>query len=547
VGGISVDPEQCSAGSWSVASAAVCTPCAAGYFGAGTGATSAATGCAPCPAGSTPSADRTKCVMCGAGTYAATVASIACSQCAPSTWCPAGTSQPRALTSGALPALSAVFGVAAFGFNGTDLVNASDVSTTEALTPLRRAAAAMRSQLVDARPAGSIVTYGISGNVIPALGAIGALTALFLLLVKVIPGTFATTIDVFGLDHSWRQGQAVRCTKTQWGGTMTLAFLPVAICLIYALERSNVPVSSDALVPISSLTSNANPSCRTVRARTFEISVGFHSSGSAVGGAASLLNGTTASAECISWVASPGVKGELVAEAAKSPPPSDTLTKYQGTWLTYPQGGSCSSLRLICKGCQIAAGSSIEFTLPWTAALVEWQVYVSSAEMLRGTRLTSLIAADTSRDASTARDLQPLPLKSSLQFAITPSTLIDETVDVKSISASTAADYRSCGGKGAESAGYEVSYSSELAASTETAVQSAGKISVAFEFDVAATLYARTLAFKQSELQLVSAIASALLSLLALWRALFKQSERVLKLRRSLPTPWFMVSPQSER
>ncbi len=94
----------------------------------------------------------------------------------------------------------------------------------------------------------------------------------------------------------------------------------------------------------------------------------------------------------------------------------------------------------------------ITFRLPYTAVALEWELYVSAAEIGRGARIGTVLAADVpdAGSAAAAGDMRSLPASSRFKIALIPSTYLDTSL---SASSWTQTGSRSCGSKGLDTAG----------------------------------------------------------------------------------------------
>ena len=482
-----------------------CTPCPAGYVTAAAGSTSslACQIVADCLTALT-LADQSSTSASGSGSGSPTMSSFCpLAASAPillSSLLPGGLAQMRAYLQRAERLLQTN---ASVGSNATVVSAAALASVYASYSPLRFSEslrmAAFGSDATLARfgATGLVAAEGrdpfavasVHTEVLSAAGYAAIISSFLLLafvpllLYRFLPRRAVLILDQFSLAHRIRIGEAVKKVPTQFGAMVTWSFLWVAALVAILLATQTNTVSTVELLPPSALSSQAGTAVAD-----WEITLRVHT-------------GETVS-ELGSWCNN-AASGSLLSQQTGFSS-AFTLATSAAT------AGSCS-LAADCLDCGLSASSGLaSFTFPSSAQLIEWELWVNSAQPDAWTRRYGVLTQLPGR---------LIDAQSSLEFSALESYFSDER------SSSFNKGVRS--GADAQRSGFELSFLSFSVVEPQSAATftASSTVAVTFSLQRSDVLLRTRLSDKQTLLQLVTLIASSVVSLFSIFAIAFRLTE----------------------
>jgi len=330
--------------------------------------------------------------------------------------------------------------------------------------------------LTAARATGTTPAYLTQASINP-LGATAIIllitllsaAVLPLLMYRKVPAKIAQRFDRFSFAHSTDIDASPKLYPTQLGAALTWAFLCSSILVVVLLATASNVQTINGVVPPSSI-ENAGTAVAN-----FEFTLRAHSSAATVAAYCNATAGTTTS--------SSGPAGYSISAQTG-------FSSRMQLQLTATGSGSCG-LTANCLGCGLTSSApQISFQLPFDAQLVEWEVWVSRASPSGWTRNYGLLQQQPD---------QLLDAEGQLQMQLMESYYSDDTAS------------------GSIESGFEMSYVGyeQLVAQSPANYSAAASVTVQFLFSRSDVVFQSVVSSKQSVLQQLTVILSAVSSLFA--------------------------------
>ena len=303
---------------------------------------------------------------------------------------------------------------------------------------------------------------------------------------RFVPARAAVMLDQFSLAHKTGVGAFVSNTPTQLGAMVTWSFLCVALLVAILLGLQDNTARTTELLPPS----------------------------------AAPMAGTAAASWQITLRAYTGEDSTAMAAWCRSDN-GNLLSRQSGfsasfTLRAEPQGQSCA-VTADCTECSLSALTSVAFSFPYSAQLIEWELWVNGAQPQSWARrygiLTQMAAAG-----------RLLAAESELRFSVMESYYSDERSAAFAPGIAAADKQRS---------GFELNFLSYSAVRDQppNTLSAVSTVTVAFAMQKSDVVLQTALSDKQTMLQLLAVILSAIVSLFSIFAIGFRLAEHHL-LRR---------------
>ena len=492
--------QLCRPGSYSDQDgSAICALCPAGRYSTESGATSDRS-CLDCVAGTwSNTTGASSCSMCPYGTASSTTGSTTIQDCRTcgsnaSTVC-IGAVPLRITVSDLMPAAAALLQQQSSRttFASAQQPARESVSLREAafgVDPFESQAASVSAS----DPAASSISNAAIAICISLLVVCAALP---LLVYRRIPSVVARRLDQFALHHHVADGAAPLKRPTKWGSAISWSFIPIAVLVGVVLGSSSNALVSKTLLPASSSSRNAH-GCIQLTLRAY----GDRSSSS------------TDSTFCTSSNSTDPRTLPLAAGFSSSPRVRTLLSDT-----------SCS-LSINCADCSLQGVGNWSVVLPWSYQLIEFEVWITGAEVGASSRLYGILAPMAST--------QVLDEHAELQFSLLQAFYVDAR-HTASASVPSESDVSSTGEVDpsllyTSQSGFEVAYQfyQTVRVQDSASLTSSSTTTLSFIFNPSDIIYQTTVTEKTSRAQLLFSILASVVSLFSLFSIVFKLTERIM-------------------
>jgi hypothetical protein len=484
-------PRACEAGSYTtVTGQSACTGCGLGMYGITLGGMSSSV-CLACPLSTYSNVTISgSCAVCSAGMVTGSTGSKSILDCVllsgcsvVSSSCPIASSQ--VVTAGQMLSDSApILQRRQLSSNST-----SSVDTSAFYAPLRSSASLRLAAFQTDAVLSAASATGSTPNVlsqsdantlttasIPLIVALVVVAFVPWLLYRKVPATIARYTDQFNTYHKGEMGKDIPPHPTQFGTVVSWSFLCIGVLVGVLLGTAPNTQITKGIVPPSEI------STAGLAAANFQLTMRAHS------GQASVASSCGASSSGSSLTSQTGFVGSYTVRAEPS------------------SSGSACNIAADCIGCGLTgAVSSVGFTFPYDAQLIEYEVWVNSASPGAWSRRYGVLQQLPG---------QLLDAEGRLLFSLSASYYTDNLLDTS---------------------GFELEYQQYQTISPQSldTFNGQSRIRVEIVFTKSDVIYQTIVSSKLSTLQSLIVILSALGSLFSGFALLFAYVEKYILKRRS--------------